>query len=192
MFGIGEKSLKERVNEVDLSKSNDFKMLKPRYEYTVKVFEEGDTGQPLTSIQKGIKANSDQELHGIYKLSEQRIQILEKREINPPQNIDQPQTISTSPQPQQVVQIQQNVQQQSTSQVQKPAEQQIKYFSGGGIDFKIVGDDVYQKQWVRATKEDCAKIRIINDTNNKIVELKGKHIELLNWVKVESTDKDEG
>ena len=63
-------------------------------------------------------------------------------------------------------------------------------FSGGGIDFKIVGDDVYQKQWVRATEDDCKRIRIINDSNNRIVELSGKHIELLNWVKVESTEKD--
>lgn len=186
MFGFGEKSIKDRVAEFDLTSAGDFQMLKPRYEYTVKVFEEGDDGKPITSIQKGVKMNSDQELYAMYAMAEQKIQILEKREINPPQE----QLAAQQPQMQQ---RQMPPAQMSPSAIPtpspKPAEPQIKYFSGGGIDFKMVGDDLYQKQWVRATEDDCKKIRIINDANNKIVELKGKHFELLNWVKVETTDK---
>jgi hypothetical protein len=188
MFGIGEKSIKERVNEIDLSMSHDLQMLKPRYEYTVKVFEEGEKGKPITSIQKGVKANSDADLHALFALSDQRVQILEKREINPPQN----QQVSQQPQMPQQMPPQAYAQTTISAMTpqQKPAEPTVKYFSGGGIDFKLVGDnELYQKQWVRATEDDCKKIRIINDANNKIVELKGKHFELLNWVKVETSDK---
>lgn len=189
MFGIGEKSIKDRVKEFDLtSLGSDFQMMKPRYEYTVKVFEEGDRGKPITSIQKGIKMNSDQELYAMYAMADQKVQILEKKEINPPQNNQQ-----TPPQPNmppQMPQIQQQPVMAAQQPVQqKPVEPQVKYFSGGGIDFKLVGDELYQKQWIRATEDDCKKIRIINDANNKIVELKGKHFELLNWVKVDSSDK---
>lgn len=205
MFGIGDsKTLKDKVNSVDLTQSNDLQTYNPKYEYTVKVFEEGDDGRPLTSIQRGVKANSDNDLRALYALSEQKIQILEKRELNQTNdNNVQPQSLTSSD-----LSIEQKVRmamqnqnmgmaqmpqliQQPQQAPQKPVEPQIRYFSGGGIDFKIVGDDVYQKQWIRATEEDCKKIRIINDSNNKIVELKGKHIEILNWVKVDSsTDKD--
>ena len=188
MFGIGEKSIKERVKELELTGvTAGFQMIKPRYEYTVKIFEEGGDGKPITSIQKGIKMNSDQELFAMYAMADQKIQILEKKEINPPQDGQQP--VQQMPQ---MGYQQQMMPQTSISAMppqQKPAEPQVKYFSGGGIDFKMVGNDLYQKQWVRATEDDCKKIRIINDANNKIVELKGKHFELLNWVKVETTDK---
>jgi len=201
MFGIKEKSIKDRVKEFDLTTmGDDFQMLKPRYEYTVKIFEEGERGKPITSIQKGIKANSDQDLYAMYAMADQKIQILEKKEINSPQNnqqSQQPMQQPMVPAPQQMVvpvnmqqsQIQMIPQQVQQQMPQKPVEPQVKYFSGGGIDFKLVGDDLYQKQWIRASEDDAKRIRIINDANNKIVELKGKHFELLNWVKVDSTDK---
>lgn len=198
MFGIGDtKTLKEKVNSVDLTASQDLQTYKPKYEYTVKVFEEGEDGRPLTSIQKGVKASSDNDLRALYALSDQKIQILEKREIGGSQNLAEPQPqIKSLASPD--ISIQQKVQMAMQAglpspQMQpppKPAEPTVRYFSGGGIDFKIVGDDVYQKQWVRASEDDCKRIRIINDSNNRIVELSGKHIELLNWVKVESTEKD--
>lgn len=187
MFGFGnnDKSIKDRVNELNSTEFSDLQMLKPRYEYTVKIFEEGGDGKPITSIQKGIKMNSDQELFAMYAMAEQKVQILEKREINPPENNPQ--------QPQMVQQMAMQTPlprpQMPMPSSQKSVEPVVKYFSGGGIDFKMVGDDLYQKQWVRATEDDCKKIRIINDANNKIVELKGKHFELLNWVKVETSDK---
>lgn len=182
MFGKSDKSIKDRVSEMGSIEFGDLKMIKPRYEYTVKIFEEGGDGKPITSIQKGIKMNSDQELFAMYAMAQQKIQILEKREINPPQ----PGDIQPQPRPQMPPPGIPLVQQQAP---QSQVAHQVKYFSGGGIDFKMVGDDLYQKQWVRATEDDCKNIRIINDANNKIVELKGKHIELLNWVKVETTDK---
>ena len=204
MFGINDtKSLKDKVNSVDLTISNDLQTYNPKYEYTIKVFEEGEDGRPFTSIQKGVKANSDNDLRALYALSDQKIQILEKREINSSPNGGQEpkqlQSLTSSN-----LSIEQKVRMAMQDQMgsqnmqplpqpvsqPKPAEPQVKYFSGGGIDFKLVGDDLYQKQWIRATEDDCKKIRIINDANNKIVELKGKHFEILNWVKVESTDKD--
>lgn len=200
MFGFGQKNKdtmkKVDLNSVDLSKSNDFQMLVPKYEYTVKIFEEDGDGKLITSIQKGVKANSDKDVHAMFALSDQRIQILEKRELESTggQTESAPRQVQTIL-PQQVQQlvpqvnsIQPNKQVVSPPQ-SKPVELQVKYFSGGGIDFKMVGNDLYQKQWVRATEDDCKKIRIINDANNKLVELKGKHFELLTWVKVETTDQ---
>lgn len=182
MFGFGQQKndIKDQVANFDINKLDFSKFQKqlPRYEYDVKVFDTGDDDRPIVTIQKGIKANSDAELAGIYALSDQKIQILNKKEINPPKN---------NPVQQQVVQ-QPIGQQVSIPEVKKPVEP--KYFSAGGLDFKLVGDDMFQKQWVRATEEECRTIRIINDANNKIVELKGKHLEVQRWIKVESSEND--
>lgn len=188
MFGfVKKKNMNLDVSSVDLTKSNDLQTFTPRYEYTIKIFEEDGNGKPITTIQKGIKANSDAELKDLYEMCQQKIQILEKREINPSaaplieELYKQPNTL----QPQQQSTSQYQAQSQSISAVQPV----VKYFSAGGLDFKMVGQDVYQKQWIRATEKECEDIRIVSDSTNKIVALTDKHIELQRWVKVEdSTD----
>lgn len=187
MFGFGKKQdmTSLDVKSVDLSKSNDFQTFTPRYEYTVKIFEEDADGKILTSIQKGIHANSDRALFDMYALCQQKIQILEKREINPnaidPEEGVQQTQISSMP----VNQLSPSV---LPTRALKP-EPTVKYFSAGGLDFKMVDNEVFQKQWIRATEEESAGIRIVSDTTNKIMPLKDKHLEIQHWIKVEdSTD----
>ena len=200
MFGFGKKK-KKNMENIDLSSikpdGSHIKMIEPRYEYDIKVFDEDGDGKPIVTIQSGVKANSDDELFSLYAMCQQKIQILKKREINP--NAAAQNSTLTSPQLSQTQQSVSSTQFQPIIQQQpiplpepvKEVKPEVKYFSAGGLDFKIVGDDVFQKQWVRASEEDCKDIRIVNDSNNKIVSLKDKHIELRRWIKVvdESTDK---
>lgn len=61
----------------------------------------------------------------------------------------------------------------------------------GDMQIKYDGDKVYQKQWVRLTATEASNIRIVNDSNNKLVPLTGKHIEAKRWVMVEETNESD-
>lgn len=148
----------------------------PRYEYKIKVFELDDNDKPITSIQEGIKANSDTELKSMYSLCDQKIEIISRKEINPPSQTQQVETNITVNQNEKLTKIQQNPQREDIVP---------RYFNAGGINFKLVGNELYQKQWIRASEDETASIRIINDKNNSIFKLNGKHIELEKWIKVE-------
>ena len=64
----------------------------------------------------------------------------------------------------------------------------------GDIEVKYDGDKVYQKQWMKLTPTEASNFRVVNDTNNKIVSMNGKHIEAKRWMLIEdgasSTDDD--
>ena len=58
---------------------------------------------------------------------------------------------------------------------------------------KYDGDKVYQKQWMKLTPTEASNFRVVNDSNNKIVNLSGKHIEAKRWMLIEenaSTGED--
>ena len=55
----------------------------------------------------------------------------------------------------------------------------------------MMGIKVYQKQWVKLNQNEAGQIRIVNDSNNKILNLNGKHIEILRWVMIEDQDSDD-
>ena len=59
------------------------------------------------------------------------------------------------------------------------------------MQVKYDGDKVYQKQWVKLNAVEAANFRLVNDSNNKIVTLNGKHLEALKWILVEETSVDE-
>ena len=61
----------------------------------------------------------------------------------------------------------------------------------GDIQVKYDGDKVYQKQWIKLTPTESANIRLINDSNNKVINLDGKHFEAKKWVLIED-DSDNG
>jgi len=63
-------------------------------------------------------------------------------------------------------------------QFQKPP----MFFKIGDISCKLENGKIYQKQWMRVSKREADELRIINDANNKIFPLTGKHIEMLKWV----------
>ena len=130
----------------------------------------------ISEIQHNVLANSEAEIRNLFALTDQKVEILNKTEINPPsqpKEIAKP--IAMIPPPSKPIE-------------NKPAKDEIKYFTAGGIKFKMAGTEVYQKQWVTATQEEKDSIRIINDKNNKIVSLDGKHIEIEHWIKVEKDD----
>lgn len=66
-----------------------------------------------------------------------------------------------------------------------------KYYSISGIDIKDDNGKIYQKQWVRLSDKDAENFRIINDSNNKVIQLTGKHIEMKRWVLVENVQENE-
>ena len=55
----------------------------------------------------------------------------------------------------------------------------------GDIEVKYDNGKVYQKQWMKLTPVEASNFRVVNDTNNKIVPLNGKHIEAKRWTLVE-------
>jgi hypothetical protein len=60
-----------------------------------------------------------------------------------------------------------------------------KYLLVGNTKIKIIGDEVYQQHWIRATVEEAENIRVISTKNNRIVSMKDRHFEIQKWVKVE-------
>ena len=60
----------------------------------------------------------------------------------------------------------------------------------GDMQVKYDGDKVYQKQWVKLNSNEATNFRIVNDSNNKIVPLNGKHIECKRWVIVEEDSNE--
>ena len=68
----------------------------------------------------------------------------------------------------------------------------IKIVTIGDIEVKYDGDKVYQKQWIKLTSNEASNFRLVNDSNNKIVNMNGKHLEARKWVLVEeSNDTDD-
>lgn len=61
----------------------------------------------------------------------------------------------------------------------------------GDIEIKDDNGKIYQKQWMKLTDSEAANFRVINDKNNSITSLAGKHIEMKKWVLVENVDEDE-
>ena len=55
----------------------------------------------------------------------------------------------------------------------------------GDIEVKYDCDKIYQKQWMKLTPAESANFRIVNDSNNKIFNMNGKHIEDKRWILVE-------
>lgn len=175
--------------------------VQPRYIFDIQVMDEDDKGNPLIETQHGIKANSANELHALYKTCGQRIKIVSQREVegytpppvlaphvaNSPQatggdnnvsyNGASPRPPLTSPRPP-----------FQPHMPPPPLPVEPKYVTVSGISMKIVGDVVYQKQWVRASDEEANNIRLVSDATNKIVKTTDRHFEIQKWVIVADDD----
>ena len=185
MFGFGRKKKDESMNQEEKNQlmamsqnGNGISSKKPRYAFDVKVYSMDENDKySITEIQNNVLGNSEEEIRQLFSLSDQKVEFLGKREINPPttQVSASPMVASPSqPHPRPPIVFAQN-------QPQEP-----KFFTAGGIKFKMVGNEVFQKQWIRATPEELESIRIVSDKSNKILNLDGKHIEIEHWIKVES------
>lgn len=171
-----------------------------------------DGGRP-NIIEVADKKEFD-EIQQQYAMCEQRIKVV--REIDP--FVDEPKKTSSIPQNNQAIPaiVQQNAPQQvlqnNSSQVMQPTQQtpqqqtpqnivvqqvaipavkqKPKIVTIGDIEVKYDGDKVYQKQWMKLTPAEAANFRVVNDSNNKIVSLNGKHIEAKRWTLVEDHSDD--
>lgn len=67
----------------------------------------------------------------------------------------------------------------------------IKYYKVGDIEIKNDNGKLYQKQWMMLTEKESQNIRVINDKNNSIINMNGKHFELKKWILIENQNSDE-
>ena len=133
-----------------------------------------------------------------YAICDQRIQVI--REIDP---FDEPPKMPNDKQVQSIEQ--QNVQHQQIAQLKAQTVQTVKtttetikpkpkIITVGDTQIKYDGEKVYSRQWVKLNAKEASCIRVVNDSNNKIFQLNGKHLEALRWVLVEndsSTSEDD-
>jgi hypothetical protein len=71
------------------------------------------------------------------------------------------------------------------SAVKPPEKRETKYYKVGDVEIKEENGKLYQKQWLRLSPAEAANFRIVNDGSNKIVSMKGKHIEAKKWLAIE-------
>ena len=81
---------------------------------------------------------------------------------------------------------------QSNSQQKKPitANEPAKIVKIGDILIKYDNGMVFQKQWLVLTENEAKQLRVVNDKTNKLVDMEGKHFEMLKWVQVEENSDD--
>lgn len=140
------------------------------------------------------------EIQKQYAMCDQRIKVI--REIDPfddepaltkkqsiPQNNQAIPVVQPSNEVEQVQSMPVIAQQVQTSVVH--AKQKPKIITIGDMQVKYDGDKVYQKQWVKLNSTEASNFRIVNDSNNKIVSLNGKHIECRKWVIVEEDSNED-
>ena len=127
-----------------------------------------------------------------YAMCDQQIKVI--REIDPFDDSPKPAAQKTIPQNNQAIPVTQNLQTAAvqTSPLSQPTAVKLKpkIVTIGDMQVKYDGDKVYQKQWVKLNANESANFRIVNDSNNKIVPLNGKHIECKKWVIVEEDSED--
>ena len=154
-----------------------------------------------------VKARSPAELNEIlnqYKMCGQIAKII--REIDPPANVKaqanvSPQTkdtakeqvldTSSSQASSQTGSLEKEVVKNTAAECVKLTRPKPKIVTIGDTQIKYDGDKVYQKQWVKLNQNEAGQIRVVNDSNNKILNLNGKHIEILRWVMIEGQDYDD-
>jgi len=68
--------------------------------------------------------------------------------------------------------------------------QKPRFFKVGDIEVKDDNGKIYEKQWMKLSDSEASNIRVINDKNNSLVNLAGKHIEMKKWVLVEDINEE--
>lgn len=157
---------------------------KPKFKFDIDVYEIDDSSRAPERF-TDVEAESAESLAAIYATCNQRIKVLRKTPIEPLAPVESPAPIVEAHprppfQPNQTITVSNDV-------PTKPIEP--KYVTAFGIKLKIIGDEVYQKQWVRVSEDEAQGIRLIIDKTNKLVNLEGKHFELEKWIKIEDAVK---
>lgn len=164
-----------------------------KFEVTLYEEDEDERGQIVQKIVNGgkpeiIEATSLADLNEKLSLYKQCGQIPKVKEVgvpmmlNPdgsrsPYEAQNAQTSSSPVVPQQVKTVEQK----------RPP----KFYKIGGIEVKDDNGKIYQKQWMKLSDAEAKNIRIVNDKTNSIVNLSGKHFEMLKWILVENSESDD-
>lgn len=167
----------------------------------------GQNGNPVITI------NSQQDLaekQATFKQLGQRFKIV--REINPPTRAQILEAAKQQGVDLKAEDEEQPAETEKTAEGENPAESQRaehaekpekkpeqparekrppKIITVGDIQIKYDGDKVYQKQWMRLTPQEASNFRVVNDSNNKLVSLAGKHIEAKRWTLVENSEQED-
>lgn len=135
-----------------------------------------------------------------YEMCDQRIKVI--REIDPfDSSVKQQEQVVQAPintqvndassTPNTAVQLN-NMPQPQVQANTVPVTLKPKIITVGDTQIKYDGEKVYSRQWVKLSSKESSYIRVVNDSNNKLVNLNGKHLEALRWVLIEndSTNDD--
>ena len=145
-----------------------------------------DNGKPL--IIEVADKKEFEEIKKRYELCDQRIRVV--RELDPfvdesaAQTLNQNQAINSQNTP--LNEKQQQPQMAISQHAPKVAPKIVKI---GDIEIKYDGQNIYQKQWIRLTPDEASNFRVVNDSNNKIFSLNGKHIEARRWILTEDVSE---
>lgn len=140
-----------------------------------------------------VEAASPQELNAklkTYSALGQKVKVL--REIDPPKIEQNTQTPKVNAQQNKPVQIIEDKKIEVRQHVHQPVieKRPIKFYRVGDIEIKDDNGKIYQKQWMKLSDIEASNLRVINDKNNAIVNLAGKHIEMKKWILVETIEDD--
>ena len=169
--------------------------------FEIEVYDEIQVGENIDNIQLQkvvmerpviIEAGSKKELDDIaakFKLCKQRMKIV--RVLDDDGNAV-PLKQAFAQQAQAPTQVQQQVPQvQTVVQQASVIKQKPRFYSVGGIEIKDDNGKIYQKQWMKLSEKEAQNFRLVNDTNNKIASMNGKHLEMKRWVAVETSNEDD-
>ena len=170
--------------------------------FEIEVYDEIQVGENIDNIQLQkvvmerpviIEAGSKKELDDLaakFKLCKQRMKIV--RVLDDDGNAV-PLKQAFAQQAQAPIQVQQQVPQvQTVVQQASVIKQKPRFYSVGGIEIKDDNGKIYQKQWMKLSEKEAQNFRLVNDANNKIASMNGKHLEMKRWVAVETSNEDDG
>ena len=167
--------------------------------FEIEVYDEIQVGENIDNIQLQkvvmehpviIEAGSKKELDDIaakFKLCKQRMKII--RVLDDDGN-SVPLKQAFAQQEQALTQVQQQVTQAVVQQA-SVIKQKPRFYSVGGIEIKDDNGKIYQKQWMKLSQKEAQNFRLVNDTNNKIASMNGKHLEMKRWVAIETSNEDD-
>ena len=167
--------------------------------FEIEVYDEIQVGENIDNIQLQkvvmdrpviIEAGSKKELDDIaakFKLCKQRMKIVRVLD-NDGNSIPLKQAFAQ--QEQAPTQVQQQVTQAAVQQA-SVIKQKPRFYSVGGIEIKDDNGKIYQKQWMKLSEKEAQNFRLVNDANNKIASMNGKHLEMKRWVAVETSSEDD-
>ena len=168
--------------------------------FEIEVYDEIQVGENINNIQLQkvvmehpviIEAGSKKELDDIaakFKLCKQRMKIV--RVLDDGGN-SVPLKQAFAQQERAPTQVQQQVTQAVVQQA-SVIKQKPRFYSVGGIEIKDDNGKIYQKPWMKLSEKEAQNFRLVNDANNKIASMNGKHLEMKRWVAVETSNEDDG